>query len=54
MNTITLSGLAKRLVSEGEISEADAQTAQMESTKKRIPLVSYLVENELARNVSMG
>lgn len=48
MNTITLSGLAKRLVSEGEISEADAQTAQMESTKKRIPLVSYLVENELA------
>ena len=48
MNTITLSGLAKRLVSEGELSDADAQNAQIESTKKRIPLVSYLVENELA------
>ncbi len=45
---IPLSGLARRLVKDGIIAEADAERAFEQSSKKRIPFVSYLVENKLA------
>jgi len=44
---MTLNGLARRLVSDGHLAEADALKAQEESDKKKSPLVSYLVEKKL-------
>ena len=43
-----LSGLARKLVQDGIIDAAKATQAQEASTKKKIPFVSYLVENKLA------
>ncbi len=42
-----LSGLAKRLVSDGLLAEELANEAQEKAAKRREPLVSYLVENKL-------
>jgi len=44
---MTLNGLARRLVNDGHLAEADALKAQEESDKKKSPLVSYLVEKKL-------
>jgi len=44
---MTLNGLARRLVSNGHLAETDALKAQEESDKKKLPLVSYLVEKNL-------
>ncbi|MCF6256737.1 MAG: type IV-A pilus assembly ATPase PilB [Gammaproteobacteria bacterium] len=44
---MTLNGLARRLVSDGHLAEADALKAQEESDKKKLPLVSHLVEKKL-------
>jgi len=44
---MTLNGLARRLVDDGHLDEADALKAQEESDKKKSPLVSYLVEKKL-------
>ena len=44
---MTLNGLARRLVGDGHLAEADALKAQEESDKKKISLVSYLVEKGL-------
>lgn len=44
---MTLNGLARRLVTDGHIAEDEALKAQEESEKKKLPLVSYLVEKEL-------
>jgi type IV pilus assembly protein PilB len=41
--TIRLGGLARRLVDQGLLSDADAASAQQEAQQKRIPLVTYLV-----------
>ena len=43
-----LGGLARRLVTEGIISEEEALSASKEAIKEKKGLVSYLVENELA------
>lgn len=40
-----LSGLARRLVMEGLLSEQDATQAVQQSGKEKVPLVSYLVEH---------
>ena len=44
---MNLNGLARRLVDDGLLSDADAQKAQDQASKKKMPLVSYLVENKL-------
>jgi len=44
---MNLNGLARKLVSDGLLSDADAQKAQAAADKKKMPLVSYLVENKL-------
>ncbi len=44
---MTLNGLARRLVSDGHLNETDALKAQEQSDKKKISLVSYLVEKKL-------
>jgi type IV pilus assembly protein PilB len=44
---MNLNGLARKLVSDGLLSDADAQKAQAAADKKKVPLVGYLVENKL-------
>jgi len=46
---ITLSGLARKLVQDGVIEEDVAAQAQNKAKDKNKPLVSYLVENNLAK-----
>lgn len=53
---IPLSGLARRLIRDGLLSEADAEKATEQANKKRTPLVSYLVEQKLveARAIALA
>lgn len=44
---MNLSGLARKLVLDGLLDEKAAQKAQEQCTKKKIPLVSYLVDQKL-------
>ncbi|MGD8711733.1 MAG: type IV-A pilus assembly ATPase PilB [Thiohalophilus sp.] len=43
-----LSGLARKLVQDGILSDADAQKASSESLKQKVLFVSYLVQNKMA------
>ncbi len=45
---VILSGLARKLVQDGHLDEAAAEKAQATAEKKKMPLVSYLVEQNLA------
>ncbi len=45
---VILSGLARKLVQDGHLDEAAAEKAQATAEKKKMPLVSYLVEQKLA------
>ncbi len=45
---IPLSGLARRLLKDGLLSEADAEKAVEAASKAKQPLVTYLVESKLA------
>jgi len=47
-----LCGLAKRLVSDGLLSEEIANQAQEKALREREPFVSYLVSNNLLDSVS--
>ncbi|GAA6166285.1 type IV-A pilus assembly ATPase PilB [Sessilibacter corallicola] len=47
-NTVQLNGLAKRLVSDGTLSEDDAKTAVTNSNAEKIPLAWYLSNAQLA------
>jgi len=44
----TLSGLPRRLVQDGIVSEEDVQQAAEAARKEKLPLVAYLVGNEMA------
>ncbi len=44
---IRLTGLARRLVSDGFLQESDASSAQEAAHHRRQPFVSYLVENQI-------
>ncbi len=46
-STIRISGLARRLINDGFVSEQDATTAQKKAHDNGIPLTSYLVKNNL-------
>ncbi|MCZ6718059.1 MAG: type IV-A pilus assembly ATPase PilB [Gammaproteobacteria bacterium] len=48
-NKVHLGGLARKLVVDGFLSEADAQQAHRAALKERQPFVTYLVENKLAK-----
>jgi type IV pilus assembly protein PilB len=43
-----LSGLPRRLVQDGIVSEEEVQEASQAARKERVPLVAYLVANEMA------
>jgi len=49
-----LSGLARKLVLDGLLSEADAVKAQDAATKKKLPLVSHLVESKLVNSKALA
>ena len=49
-----LSGLARKLVMDGLLAEADAVKAQEQSTKKKVPYVTYLVENNLVNSKKLA
>jgi len=51
---MNLSGLARRLVNDGLLSDADAQKAQETADKKKIPLASYLVDQKLVDDQSIA
>ena len=49
-----LTGIARRLVVEGAVSEEDARKAADAATRQKIPLVSYLVQNGLAPSAQVA
>ena len=51
---MNLNGLARKLVNDGLLSDVDAQKAQETANKKKMPLVSYLVENKLVDGKSIA
>jgi type IV pilus assembly protein PilB len=51
---INLSGLGRCLIQDGLISEETAETAFDESLKKKIPYVSYLVENKILSSIDIA
>src|SRR5690606_13407687 len=44
----TLSGLPRRLVQDGIVSEENVQVASEAARREKMPLVAYLVANEMA------
>lgn len=53
-STLQFSGLARCLVRQGLLSEADAQTHYQEAQKKKLPFVTYLVSNQLLDSTSIA
>ena len=51
---IQFSGLARKLVQEGLITDAQAQEAYEAATKKNIPFVTHLVENKITDSRSIA
>jgi len=51
---MNLSGLARKLVLDGLLSETDAVKAMDTATKKKLPLVSYLVETKLVNSKALA
>ena len=49
-----LSGVARRLVVDAALSEADARKAVEASSRQKIPFGSYLVQNALASAAAVG
>ncbi|MDX1756691.1 MAG: type IV-A pilus assembly ATPase PilB [Marinobacter sp.] len=47
-SSVTLTGLARRFVEDGLLSEEDAKNAFIQASNNRIPLITYLVQHELA------
>ncbi|MCB1643696.1 MAG: type IV-A pilus assembly ATPase PilB, partial [Xanthomonadales bacterium] len=53
-NLAGLSGVARRLVLDGDLSEEDARRAVEASAKQRVSIISYLVENALSKPSSVA
>ncbi|PUB90038.1 MAG: type IV-A pilus assembly ATPase PilB [gamma proteobacterium symbiont of Ctena orbiculata] len=51
---INLSGLGRCLIQDGLISEEQAETAFAEALNKKIPYVTYLVENKLLNSIDIA
>ena len=50
----TLSGLARRLVQDGSLTEADATSAHDKALKNKIPFVTHLVKNKILDPLSIA
>ncbi|MES9850868.1 MAG: type IV-A pilus assembly ATPase PilB [Candidatus Thiodiazotropha sp. L084R] len=51
---INLSGLARCLIQDGLISEEKAESAFSESLKKKVPYVTYLVDNKILKSINIA
>ncbi|MET0072271.1 MAG: type IV-A pilus assembly ATPase PilB [Candidatus Thiodiazotropha sp.] len=51
---VNLSGLARCLIQDRLISEEDAESAFSEALKKKVPFVSYLVENGVLQSIDIA
>ena len=49
-SNVTLTGLARRFVDDGLIDESTAKDAFLQASHNRIPLITYLVQNNLANS----
>ena len=49
-SNVTLTGLARRFVDDGLLEEAAAKDAFIQASQNKIPLITYLVQNELANS----
>ena len=58
MNTnnqnVTLTGLSRRFVDDGLLDEATAKDAFIQASQNRIPLITYLVQNNLANSSGLA
>jgi type IV pilus assembly protein PilB len=54
IQTVKLSGLARRLVQDRFLDQNDAEQAEEQATKKRVPFVSYLVQNNLVSSMDIA
>ena len=53
-NAIPLSGLARRLVKDGILEEAEAQQSYQQAAKEKTPFVAYLVEHGIAESSAIA
>lgn len=53
-NAIPLSGLARRLVKDGILEEAEAQQSYQQAAKEKTPFVAYLVEHGIAESAAIA
>jgi len=51
---INLSGLARRLVNDGSLSEADASVAHEQALKSKIPFVTHLVQKKILDSLTIA
>ncbi|SFM88843.1 type IV-A pilus assembly ATPase PilB [Marinobacter pelagius] len=51
---VTLTGLARRFVEDGLLDEATAKDAFLQASQNRIPLITYLTQNELANSSKLA
>jgi len=51
---VTLTGLARRFVEDGLLDEATAKDAFLQASQNRIPLITYLTQNELANSAKLA
>lgn len=49
-----LSGISRRLVTDGALSDTDARKAVEEATRQKIPLGAYLIENKLVTSAQVA
>ena len=47
-SNVTLTGLARRFVEDGLLDETVAKDAYLQAARNRVPLITYLVQNQLA------
>ncbi|MBK1852108.1 type IV-A pilus assembly ATPase PilB [Marinobacter sp. 1-4A] len=53
-SNITLTGLARRFVDDGLLDEATAKDAFLQASQNRIPLITYLTQNQLADSAKLA
>ena len=53
-SNITLTGLARRFVDDGLLDEATAKDAFLQASQNRIPLITYLTQNNLANSSKLA
>ena len=54
VNLVGITGITRRLVQDGALSEADARAAQAEAAKAKRPIQKYLVEKNLVNSVQLA